>query len=158
MHVFQRAKAIKLSLVFASLLMFSAALSQLAGTGMVYASTVTRQQAPAVHPSHYHVLSTSATGQLQDRVVSQAQFIQARDENRKLALQRQQASHNLTVVPLINRVSDADWQFSDQLGYWKLWNNTTSAGEVYFANNGTININVYNVYEVDTDYNSGNFV
>lgn len=153
MYLFQRAKAITLSLVFASLLIFSAALSLLAGTGTASASTATRQQASAGQP-HYHLLSISATGQLQDHVVSQAQFIQARDQARKLALQ--QPSHNQTVIPLINRVPDEDCRLRDD--FWKLHNNTTSAGGVCFANNGTININVYGVYEVDTGNNSGSFV
>jgi hypothetical protein len=118
-----------------------------------FAATTTRQQASVVQP-HYHVLSISATGQLQDQVVSQAQFLQVRDQAKQRALQ--QASTNPTVVPLTNRVSDA--ACASRSDFWKLWNNTTIANGICFASAGTININVYYVYEVDTGNNEGNFV
>ncbi len=58
------------------------------------------------------------------------------------------------VISFINRVSDTDCK--NRTDFFKLWNNTTIAGGVCFANNGTASgLNIFNVFSITTGNNTG---
>jgi Beta/Gamma crystallin len=111
---------------------------------------------PTIPDRGYQVVHLSPSGQVvSTQPVSKATFMQIRDHVRQQAAQQAPARTGGGVTPFINRVPDQDC--ANRSDFFKLWNNTTIANGVCFANNGTININVYNVYEVDSGNNSGNF-
>lgn len=73
---------------------------------------------------------------------------------RAIRIKHQPARHqpdNFGISPDINRVFGC----TDPNSFWDLRNYPPL---VCFANNGVININVYQVYEIDTGNNAGNFV
>jgi Beta/Gamma crystallin len=103
-------------------------------------------------PFRYHSLTADAQGHIHDdKLVTVGEFQQLRAHSERLA----SGAHPELLAPDINRVSDTACR--DRSDFWKLWNNTTIAGGVCFANNGTVRINVYNVYQIDTGNNTGNF-
>jgi hypothetical protein len=53
----------------------------------------------------------------------------------------------------INRVSDS--QCKSRTDFFKLWNNTTIAKGVCFANAGSLNVHIYNVYQITNGNNYG---
>ncbi|MBW4636027.1 MAG: hypothetical protein KME30_30330 [Iphinoe sp. HA4291-MV1] len=56
----------------------------------------------------------------------------------------------------INRVSDQ--QCRDRTDFFKLWNNTTIANGVCFANPGTASVRIYNVYRITNGNNYGSIL
>ena len=61
-----------------------------------------------------------------------------------------------TVTPFTDRVSDTDCR--DRSDFWKLWNNTTIANGVCFANDGDWGDRIPSVYKVWTGNNGANWV
>lgn len=81
--------------------------------------------------------------------------VSAASASNKVAVQSR-ATHAIAdsaVNPLIYRVNDSDCKTHDT--YFKLWNNTTVANGVCFAQNGTVNVNIYNVYRITSGNNAG---
>lgn len=65
------------------------------------------------------------------------------------------SSGSHTVVPFINRVSDAACTGASGTQFFKLWNGTTSAGGLCFANNGQVSVNIFNVSAITSGNNKG---
>lgn len=65
------------------------------------------------------------------------------------------SSGSHTIIPFINRVSDAACSGVSGTQFFKLWNGTTSAGGVCFANNGQISVEIDNVSRITSGNNKG---